>query len=160
MNDSLQSRGLTAAFTSGLLTATGAETVHDTTVTITAALDGKIVTKTAITDGVTPTTDHNTGEAITLVANQALVVVWALNASGDVKCMAGPAVAQSGGAYLNDAPQFPGVKSDVVPFAYQVIEAGSTTVGTWTFGSSDWNATGISATIVNVSQLPSRPVYP
>lgn len=160
MNDTLLNRGFTGFFTSGALTATGAETVHDTTVTLTGALDGKILTKTAITDGTTPTTDHNTGAAITLVANQARVVVWALNASGTVKCMAGPVVTQSGGAYLNDAPQFPPIPSDVVPFAYQVIEAGSTTSGTWTFGSSNWNATGISSTIVNVSQLPTRPVYP
>lgn len=151
---------LTAAFTSSLLTATGAETVHDTTVTLTASLNGKIITKTAVTDGVTPTTDHATGEAITLEANQARVVVWGYNASGTVKCVAGPVVSQVSGAYGNIAPDFPGIPSDIVPFAYQVIEAASTTVGVWTFGSSNWNATGISATIVNVSQLPDRPVYP
>lgn len=142
--------------TSGLLTATGAETVHDTTVTINYVIGGKIATKTAITDGTTPTTDHVTGSAITLTANKARTVVWGLVSGGTVKCIAGPIVDWDGVAF-QVPPKFPDYIPDTfVPFAYQILKAGST-AGTITFGSSNWNATGFTNTIVNVAVLPDRP---
>lgn len=149
--------GANFATTSGVLTATGAETVHDTTVTISYCINGKALTKTAITDGVTPTTDYNTGNAITLTAGYARTVVWALNASGAVKAMAGPIVTWDG-TNFGSTPEFPPIPNDVCPIAYQIIKGGSTVSGTWTFGSSNWNATGITAaTPVNVLTLPNRP---
>lgn len=145
-----------ATFTSGLLTATGAETVHDTTATINYSLGGVLLQKTAITDGATPTTDAVSGSAITLTANHARLVVWCLDSSGDVKCIAGDTVAWDGTAF-QVAPHQPQIPDAYVPFATQLIKAGSTTVGTWTFGSSNWNATGVTNTIKNVSFLPGRP---
>ena len=68
--------------TSGLLTATGGETVYDTTVTICFCVDGKAKTKTAVTDGATPTLDYNTGAAflpitgVSGVSGQGTVVVF------------------------------------------------------------------------------------
>ena len=62
-------RGSNFCTSSGLLTATGADTVYDTTVTITYCINGKAATKTAVTDGVTPTTDYVSGNAITLTAS-------------------------------------------------------------------------------------------
>lgn len=157
--DQLTDRGANACFTSGLLTATGAVTTHDTTVTISFANKGRLFTKTAITTGVTPTTDGNTGAAIQLVANQARAVVWALNTSGTVSVYAGPVVEQSGGNYLERAPQLPSVPDSVTPFAIQYLEAGST-AGTITFGTSNWNATGFTNIIHNVAVMPDRPSYP
>lgn len=142
--------------TSGLLTATGAETVYDTTVTINYVLGGKIATKTAITDGATPTTDYVTGSAITLTASKSRTVVWGLISGGTVKVIAGPIVDWNGTSY-NVPPSFPGIPDDFVPFAYQIIKGASTVSGTWTFGSSNWSATGITSAIVNVAVLPSRP---
>lgn len=142
--------------TSGLLTATGAETVYDTTVTINYVIDGKIDTRTAVTDGVTPTTDHVTGAAITLTANKSRCVVWGLIAGDTVKCIAGPIVDWNGSAY-NVPPSFPAIPDAFVPFAYQIIKGASTVSGTWTFGTSNWNATGVTSAIVNVAVLPSRP---
>lgn len=146
----------TFATTSGALTATGAETVHDTTVTISFCVNGKASTKTAITDGATPTTDYNTGAAFpSLTANKGAAVVWALTAGGTIKCMQGEIVDMSGGNFVT-APPFPNVPVDVCPFAYQLLKA-SSTAGTITFGSSNWNATGFTNSIVNVHRLPSRP---
>lgn len=153
---SIEARGLNFATSSGALTATGAETVHDTTVTITYCINGVAYTKTAITDGTTPTTDHNDGAAITLTANKARVVVWALNSSGAVKCMAGPIVDWDGTAF-SVPPAFPPIPDDVTPFATQMLKGGSALSGTWTFGSSNWNATGLTSSINNVLVLPARP---
>jgi len=142
--------------TTGLLTATGAETVHDTTVTINYCINGKSATKTAITDGATPTTDYVTGNAITLTANYARTVVWGLISGGTVKCIAGDTVDWDGSAF-QVPPPFPAIPDAFVPFAYQIIKGGSTVSGTWTFGSSNWNATGITSAIVDVFVLPDRP---
>lgn len=149
-------RGMNFCTTSGLLTATGAETVYDTTVTIAFCVNGKALTKTAVTDGVTPTTDGVTGSApAVLTANQARVAVWCLNASGTVKVVHGPNVDWDG-TNANPMPQFPAIPNDLTPFAYQVLKAGST-AGTITFGSSNWNATGFTNAIVNVMVLPEHP---
>lgn len=148
-------RGQNFCTTSGLLTATGAETVHDTTVTINYVLGGKIATKTAITDGATPTTDYVSGDAITLTASKARTVVWGLISGGTVKVIAGPIVDWDGTAF-NVPPDFPSIPDTFVPFAYQILKA-SSAAGTITFGSSNWNATGFTNSIVNVAVLPDRP---
>lgn len=166
--DRLALRGLNMCTTSGLLTATGAETVYDTTVTIVYALNGKLATKTAVTDGATPTTDYATGVAFPLligggsVANtpgQGAVVVWGLVSGGTVVCMQGPVVGlDMQGKFKHDGPEFPTVPGDVVPFAYQVLKAGATAASAGIrFGTSNWNATGFTNAIVNVLVLPDRP---
>lgn len=155
--DQLTLRGANFCTTSGLLTATGAETVHDTTVTINYVINGKIATKTAITDGATPTTDYATGAAfVAMTASQGCVVVWGLISGGTVKCVQGPIYSLDASGNFLVAPQFPAIPDDMVPFAYQVLKAGST-AGTITFGSSNWNATGFTNAIVNVAVLPARP---
>lgn len=154
--DNFSLQGANFCTTSGLLTATGAETVYDTTVTINYVINGKIATKTAVTDGVTPTTDFNTSAAfVALTANKGCVIVWGLSSGGTVRCMQGPIETLDGGNFLR-APQFPVVPDTVAAFAYQVLKAGST-AGTITFGSSNWNATGFTNAIVNVAVLPARP---
>lgn len=167
MLTNLSQRGAAFCTTSGLLTATGAETVYDTTVTINYVIDGKISTKTAVTDGVTPTTDYVTGAAFPAligggsVANTpgyGCVVVWGLIAGGTVKCMMGPHERLDMQGNFVRAPQFPTVPKEVAVFAYQVLKAGATASASGlTFGSSNWNATGFTNAIVNVAYLPSRP---
>jgi hypothetical protein len=153
--DNLKLRGGNFCTTSGLLTATGAETVYDTTVTINYVLDGKIATKTAVTDGATPTTDYVSGAAITLAASQGRCVVWGLISGGTVKVIAGDVVDWDGVAF-KVPPPFPTIPDTFVPFAYQILKAGST-ASAITFGSSNWNATGFTNAIVNVATLPERP---
>jgi len=146
--------GQNCCLSSGLLTATGAETVYDTTVTIDYVLDGVIASKTAITDGVTPTTDYVTGNAITLTASKARIVVWGLISGGTVKVIAGDIVDWDGVAF-NVPPPMPTVPDTFVPFATQMLKA-SSAAGTITFGSSNWNATGFTNSIKNVAWLPAR----
>jgi len=153
--------------TSGLLTATGAETVHDTTVTISYVLDGKIAAKTAITDGATPTTDHVTGAAFPPLVGGASVagaygngciVVWGLISGGTVKCIMGRHSALDVAGRFITAPEFPSIPDTFVPFAYQVLKAGATASATTViFGTANWNATGFTNAIVNVAELPLRP---
>lgn len=148
--------GLNACFTSGLLTATGAVTTHDTTVTINYSVEGKLKTKTAITTGATPTTDAVTGAAfVPLTANKGCQFVWCLDAAGAVKVVQGPLADMSGGSFLTP-PQFPDIPDTLTAFAYMVAKAGAT-AGTIAFGSSNWNATGFTNAIVNVSVLPRTP---
>lgn len=148
--------GLNACFTNGLLTATGAETVYDTTVTLTYAINGRMETKTAITDGVTPTTDAVTGETfVALTANKGCLFVWCLDDANAVKVVQGPVANMAGGEFVVQ-PQLPDVPDTLCPFAVMIAEAGST-AGTVAFGTSNWNATGFTNAIVNVSTLPTRP---
>lgn len=165
-----ENRGFTGCMTSGLLTAAGAESVYDTTVSLQWATDGILkAVVTAITDGTTPTTDFNTGLAFpplvggASVANtpgHGCIVVWALKISdASVVCLMGPhANLDMQGNFQWDGPQFPAIPGTVVPFAYQVLKAGATASATAiVFGTANWNATGFTNVIDNVCQLPSRP---
>jgi hypothetical protein len=156
--DKLFLTGVTMAHSNSLLTATGAETVHDTTVRLDYSINGKMYSKSGTNaDQTTPTTDYNTGVApATLTASKGRAVVWAYNSSGAVKCMHGPNEDLDSAGNFKKAPQFPSVPDDVCPFAYQILKA-SSTAGTITFGSSNWNATGFTNAIVNISVLPDRP---
>ena len=123
------------------------------------ALNGDHYAKGSVSGGTTPTTDGNTGLGMTLVANQAAAFVWAVDASGTVKVFKGPTVAwtdTSAGSTVCPLPSIPG---NVTPFAAHTVQAGSTTSGTWTFGTSNWNATGIgSITVRNLCQLRNQPL--
>lgn len=159
--DNLSLAPVNFATTAGAFTGTtafGANTTHATTAIINYAINGVLRAKAAITGGVTPTVDGNTGLAITLTASKGTVVVWALNAAGAVSVYKGSVEdLDAAGAFML-APQLPNVPDTVCPFAYQVIKAGATTSGTWTFGSSNWNATGLSHSAKDLAVLPGRPV--
>lgn len=169
MSQSILGPKITAiCFTSGLLTATGAVTTYDTTVTIVYALDGKIKTKTAVTTGTTPMTDIRTGLAFPAlvggasVANtpgQGAIVVWCLKWSdGTIVATQGPAQALDMQGNFVISPQFPSIPEGLVPFAYQVLKAGATASATAiVFGTANWNATGFTNVIQNVSMLPAIP---
>lgn len=149
--------GSTMATTSGLLTATGAETVYDTTVTISYSIRGKAYSKTAITDGATPTTDGDSAALTTLTASQGCCMLWCLNAAGTVGVFQGAIRTLDSANDFVIAPDFPDVDLDTwCPFAYQILKAAST-AGTITFGSSNWNATGFTNVIQNIHTLPLRP---
>lgn len=148
------------AFTSGALTGTGAETVYDTSAAIVYRVDGKLYSKSAVTDGATPTTDGNTGAAFEGVGpDKICVFVWALNASGTVSLYQGDIEDVDGDT--DDAeiyPQYPSIPSDVCPFAYTIYQTDGTSAAAGLRpGTDNWNATGLTATHVNISELPNRP---
>lgn len=160
--DQLANRGGTYCGSVSLLTATGAETVHDTTVALYYFIKGKGYTKSGTNaDQTTPTTDYNTGETFnaltgTTTTGQGCVFVWAYNSSGAVKVMQGGIETVDAAGNFLQSPQFPSIPDDVCPFAYQVIKYYGT-ASTFAFGTSNWNASGVNSAIVNVGVLPDRP---
>lgn len=144
----------------GLTGISGAATTFSTgATTLQYMLNGKSFSKAQVSGGTTPTTDAVTAAAITLVANQGRAVVWGFDSAGTIKVVAGPVVSlDSSGSFIDgQAPVFGPVPDTICPIAYTLHKAGSTTVGTWTFGSSNWNSTGLTHTVVDVSVLPDRP---
>lgn len=160
-------RGLTASLSNGLFVAgTAASTTLTTTVTIQPVLDGKFATVlTAITNQAHPTTDFNTlaaflpmvgGNSVANTPGQGCVVVYGLSA-GVVKAVQGPVRnLDMQGNFGFDAPQFPPIPANFVPFAYVINKAGATAAVSIIPGTSNWNSTGYTQTFVNVYQLPSR----
>jgi hypothetical protein len=157
--DFLASQPLTGCLSKASLAA-GTTTTISTTGTTTYAIQGKAYTKSAITNGATPTTDAATGAAFTgITASQGTVVVVGLDASGNVKAAQGSVQAlDSAGNFIN-APQMPYVPDTMCPIGYIVLKGGSTLSGTWTFGSSNLSSvTGMTYTFVDVALgLPARP---
>lgn len=158
--------GATFCTNSGLLTATGAETVFDTTVDIQYCIDGKAYVYAANADEVTPTTDYNTGETFPVLVGgnsvsgaygEGACVVWCLNSSAAVKCVMGEHQALDSAGNFVVAPQFPNVPKDLCPFAYQILKAGDTAATNIAFGTSNWNSTDYTNAIQNILVLPSRP---
>ncbi len=156
-----KNRGITGATSIGLLTAVGAETDYDTTTTIEYAINGDGYRVTAITNGnPTALTDANTGNAyVALAINQGCCFVWGFNAAGTV------VVAQSEIKALDAVtaeflkglqPQFPVIPDTMCPFAYQVVKNDSTG-SAYTWGTGNWNQTGITDLIVDIHALPDRP---
>ncbi len=143
---------------SGLTGISGAATTYSTgEAGFHYSINGKAFSKAQVTAGATPTTDGNTGLPIRLIANQGAMVVWAINSSGTVSVYQGPVDALDDGGNFKIASDFPSLPDSVAPFAYTVHRAGPNLSGTFTFGSSNWNTTGMSHSVVSLMELPSRP---
>lgn len=160
-------RGATGAGSIGLLTATGGVTTYDTTLTINFAIKGKGFRKTAVTTGTTPTTGFTSGSPstavtlTTLAVSQGCVLVWSMISDGTVKIHQSAIKTLDASNNFQEPdgiPDFPDVDLNTYcPFAYMVLKNGSTG-STFTIGSSNWNATGMSVAIDNVMfGLPDRP---
>lgn len=122
------------------------------------AINGKAYAKAAITATASPTTDINTGVAfLGLTASKGSVFVFALNAAGTVGVAQGSIDSlDASGAFINP-PQFPRLPDTWTAFAYLVVKAGATTVGSWIFGVGLWDATGVTVAAQDVLMLPARP---
>lgn len=147
-------------YTSGALTGTGAETLYDTTVAIVSRINGKFNTTAAITNGVTPTTDGNTGAAFTAVLpDQVSVFVWAVDASDTVTLYQGGVESVDGDTDVaKNYPQFPSIPDTVAPFAYTIYQTDGTSAAAGLRpGTDNWSATGLTATHVNILAMPDRP---
>jgi hypothetical protein len=143
----------------GMTGISGAATTFTTANAVIFAIGGKAYSKAAVSGGTTPTTDGVTGAAFTaLVANQGCTFVWCLNAAGDINVVQGGVdELDVDGNFKTGRPQFPILPATLTPFAYQVTKAGSTTAAAWTFGSSNWNTTGLTHTVQDVLVMPDRP---
>lgn len=176
--DALQAVPVTMCFSKATLAA-GTTTTISTTGTTTYAIRGKFYTKTAISNGATPTTDYATGAAFlpipipatapNLAAGYGSIYTVGLDSAGTVRVIQGTVVPlDANGAFIN-APQFGGlgstgsgsaasVNNDFCPIGYIVVKLGATAVATWTFGTNNLSSvTGVTYTFVDIATLPDRP---
>lgn len=149
---------ITMAFSKVGLTA-GTTTTYTTTVATDFVIKGKFGTQFGTkTNQTTPTTDVNTSAAFTaLAANRGSVYVFGCIADGTVKVAGGSVETLDAAGNFKVAPKFPPIPDTMVPFGYFVIKNGASG-SSWTFGSSNWTATGITDTTADVAVLPDRPV--
>ena len=150
----------------------GAATTHSHTASVPCSIGGVFGTSPSGTT--TPTTNSAAtqpganngivsgviaaGSALAGVAPasgfRAALVVWTTNA-------AGTKIVRSNGFFtaLDSGPvalEFPPIPVTEIPLSYHTVKLGTTVSGTWTFGSSNWNATGVTiGTVVNLCGLPS-----
>lgn len=152
-----QLAGQNQALVAGALTATGGETVYDTTVAIKYLINGLHYSKSAITDGAIPTTDVRDGAAFdTIAASKACVLGLFLDASGNVKATQSAQVDVDSSGSLARALEIEDPGSGYALFGSIVIKAGSS-ASTFTIGTSNWNATGITLTVRDHVGWPARP---
>ncbi len=153
---------------------TGAVAGTTNTITTTVAsehvINGKFGTALGVlTNSATvPTTDVNTGAAFiaqvstSAAGGQACCYVFGVNAAGSLKAAQGPitatelGVTTTAGAFIA-CPQFPPIPDDFCPIAYVVVRT-SPTGNSFTFGTTNWAASGITCTTFqNIQTLPGRP---
>lgn len=176
--DYQQAIPVTMNFTKAALAA-GTTTTISTTGTTTFAVGGKFFTKTAITNGATPTTDYATGAAFkpipipntapNLALGYGSVYTVGFDHSGNIKVIQGSIEALDVSGNFINAPQFgamgpapstasPPTYNDFCPIGYIIVQLGSTAVATWTFGTNNLSSvTGVTYTFVDVATLPARP---
>ena len=144
------------------ITAAGADVLYDTANAFNYSIGGKAYAKATVSNGDTAAlTDANTGVGfVALAADQAACFLWLVNAAGTVAVAQGPVVDIDGitDDFKEDGgrPEFPSVPDGYVPFAYQLIQTNGAS-SAWTFGTSLWNATGVTDGLVDISVLPDRP---
>lgn len=162
--DALQFVPVTMATTKAGLTA-GTTTTYTTANTVLFSIKGKAYSKTAVTNGATPTTDATTGSAFSAIpAGSGSVFVFGFDSSGNIKVSQGSVEVLDGSttsgatAKFIRAPQFPIVPDTVCPFGYMVTLVGSAG-SAWTFGSSNLAGppSNVLHTFVDVFTLPDRP---
>jgi hypothetical protein len=160
MTEAHEIRGGNFCTSSGLLTATGAETVYDTTVAIWFCINGKSYVKATVADGATPTTDAITGAAFNaILPDKGCIFVWTLNAAGTVGLAQGPIESMDGTTdEFLISPSFPGLLDTLTPFAYTVYSTdGTSSASGLRPGTDNWNATGLTVAHQNIMTLPTRP---
>ena len=138
--------------------AAGTTTTYTTANATGGSIEGKFVTALAAqTNTATPTTDGN-GDAFTALAvNKGSVFVFCLNSAGALKVFQGSVEDYDDDEGFDVAPEFPYIDlGTYMPFGYAVVKNDSTG-SSWTFGASNWGATGITDTFTDVTTLPLRP---
>lgn len=161
--DILNFRGLTLNHVNAGFVA-GTTSTYTTTATTVCSIRGKFATGlSAQTNTASPTTDATTGSAfVALTDNQATVLVWGVNAAGEIQLSQGSIVPTETGSgttagAFRDIPQFPRLPDDFCPCAYCLVRT-APDASDWTPGTSNWTATGITAsTFQNIATLPDRP---
>ncbi len=154
--------GLNMAFTSAVIAAqTGTATV-DTTTAVQACVKGVFIAALgALTNqALVPVSSLDGTTTITfktLLNHQACVFIHCVNAAGEYKTLQGPIAELDASDTLIGAIEFGNVPDTLTPFGYtKVVAAAAAT--SFIPGTTNWDATGITSTAVNVSVLPTRPL--
>jgi len=145
--------------------AAGTTTTYSTTAApLQYCIKGKAYTKTAVTNGATPTTDVVDGLAFTPQAiGQASVYVFCFNAAGTIGVAQGGIETQDVTGNLVRPPQFPIIPDGYVPFGYMLVRLAPSTavtpaVAAWQFGvNNNSGVTGVTYAFDDVMMLPDRP---
>jgi len=162
--DYLSSLSGTFATTKAGLTA-GTTTTYTTANTVQFCVKGKAASKSAVTNGATPTTDGATGSAFSAIAaGYGSVFVFGFDVNGNIKVMQGSVEALDGSttsgatAKFVRAPQFPAIPDTVCPFGYATVLVGSAG-SAWTFGASNLAGppSNVGINFVDCLTLPERP---
>ena len=158
----VEMRGLNMAMVAAGFAA-GTTTTISTTATVPFCINGKALSKTAITNGATPTTDAGNALAFRPVPkNNGSVFVACLDATGTVKvCQGEVTPLDPANGLFQTAPEFPMIPDTLTPFGYLIVKSDSTYVATttgWLFGTHNLSAvTGMTYTFVDIMTLPVRP---
>lgn len=163
--DSLTQAPVTMCFTKATLSLTASSantlvTANTNATTLNYAIKGKFYGKAFNTALATPTTDATTAAAfLPVLANQGSVYVvgYDKDASAIIASQGSIQALDAAGKFIT-APQFPAIPDTMCPFGYIVV-SNISTGSAWTFGTSNWNATGVSGNVacVDVATLPGRP---
>jgi hypothetical protein len=134
----------------------GAATTFTTANQVYYAVNGKAASKAALTATAVPTTDGATGAAFKAqLPSTVCCYAFGLLLDGTVKVVQGTIVPYTDTSANSTVVPLPALPDTITAFAYAVIKAGSTVSTSWTFGTSNWNATGITIdTPVDVCNLP------
>lgn len=156
-NPNAYMNGLTLCTSKAGLTA-GTTSTYTTTVAVAGMIGGKYATPLAVqTNTATPTTDGNSAAFTALAASQVSVFVFTIVAAGTIAVFQGTVEDLDSGDAVEKAPEFPAIDTDTyLPFGYVVV-VNSSAGSAWTFGASNWTATGVTDTYTDVGVLPSRP---
>lgn len=125
---------------------------------VVTATGGKVIS-TNLSTASAVTTDAVTGAAfVAQAANTGCCYVVTVNGSGTKGVVQGPIVALDAAGNFVVPPSFPSVLPDTLTASgYFIIKNGSTG-SSWTQGTGNWNATGITVVgPVDVTVLPQRP---
>ena len=139
--------------------------VAGTTSTITNAavaysINGKVYSKTAVSNGATPTTDAATGlPFVPVTPNKGCVFLIGYNAANVQLAVQGDLFDLDTSGNFRIAPNFGPVPNNFCPVGYEIVKAGATAAaGGWIFGTSvQTPLTGMTYAFVNIMTMPDRP---
>jgi hypothetical protein len=171
--DNLNNYPATLCVSKATLALSGAVATFTTTGATLYSIKGKMYSTAAAAGAVTGTTDANTGTTFVPIpagvaasgANpgKAYGSVFVFCYKGDATAAAAIKIVQGPIVDVDPvtgvpmvAPQFPIIPDGYCPFGYAVIK-GATNSAAFAFGTSLWNATGITVTAVDIMNLPDRP---
>lgn len=139
--------------------AAGTTTTYSTTAAVLSCIKGKLYSKSAVTNGTTPTVDVVTGKAFqALTAGKSCIFLFGFDSGGTIRVTQGPIVPTDDVNGDLAALHYPTFPDTIAAFGALIAKAGSTLVGTWTFGTNNLSGvTGMTYTFADLAFVPAAP---